>query len=657
MFFKQSIKSKLFMALFLVALIPFLLISSILYYKMDQGIETILKENQLTIKETIISELTDVSEKLLELTSMYVDNPDLIRAFQNDEREQLEDLVRPIFERLQREHQVDVFEFGKENGEVFFRGHNPTKFGDDKSDMKAIQSALQGQSSSGFEFGASGLAVRAFVPIVFDNQIIGSLQTGLSSQVLEEIATSIKGIELNIVNMDSEIIVSSNHNNISLSLDDETVIKEVISGKEVLKESSEYSDLFIPIYDPSNSEVIGALNIKQDVKVLNSIHKEFITYLLVIGISTLLFVVAFSLLLSRSFSRPLQKMTIIMDELSNGKLNNEIDGIGRKDEFGRLAKAVVHTQNNLRTMINQIRDLSVIVKRQSSEMKRSFEEVNLGSEQVAGTMQELSSGAEVQANDTSTMSEKMGVFMKTVLDANKKGELLFSTTNDVKRMTKQGNDMLSNSSLQMKKINETVKKIATKVEGLDRQAQEVSKLVKLIHEIAEQTNLLALNAAIEAARAGEHGKGFAVVAEEVRKLADQVSQSVIMITEIVHNIQSESSDAVESLTSSYSEVEEGTQQISRTSQTFEEIEQAVLEMVANIQLISASLTNITDDSIHMNSAIDNIAAVSQQSAAGIEQTSATIQQITSSIKMIADNAEDLSTLANELDETVQKFIL
>ena len=216
---------------------------------------------------------------------------------------------------------------------------------------------------------------------------------------------------------------------------------------------------------------------------------------------------------------------------------------------------------------------------------------------------------------------------------------------------------MNHSMNHMNKIYDIVKESVQKVEGLDHQSKEIAKLVVVIHDIAEQTNLLALNAAIEAARAGENGRGFAVVADEVRKLAEQVAQSIGEITGIVNNIQNESTNVAESLTKGYEQVEEGAHQIKITGEAFGNINKAVAGMMNKIKNISSNLTEIAEGGSAINCSIENIASITEESAAGIEETSASVEETSSLLEQLSRNADTLEQLSGDLQAMVNKFQL
>ncbi|GLC89421.1 methyl-accepting chemotaxis protein [Lysinibacillus piscis] len=369
---------------------------------------------------------------------------------------------------------------------------------------------------------------------------------------------------------------------------------------------------------------------------------------LVIGISVIW-------IFANNISKPINLISKRMNLLAAGDLTTDEITTKSNDEIGKLAGSMNHMQGRLKELVTNVSHASEKMTKQSTELTQSAHEVKSGSEQVAITMQELASGSEKQADSASELLMAMQGFTREVAMANETGGLIHASSGKVLEMTNEGNQSMKVSKQQMEKIDHIVKDTVDKVKGLDTQSQEISKLVIVIKNIADQTNLLALNAAIEAARAGEHGKGFAIVADEVRKLAEQVSDSVLDITKIVTNVQSESSSVVKSLLDGYHEVEEGTHQIEATGEQFNGINQAVTEMVNNINAVTEKLATIAENSQKMNSSIEDIAAISEESAAGIEETSASSQQTSAAMEEVAQSSNDLAQLAVSLNTLVNEF--
>ncbi|MEH7386553.1 methyl-accepting chemotaxis protein [Bacillus sp. JJ1521] len=387
--------------------------------------------------------------------------------------------------------------------------------------------------------------------------------------------------------------------------------------------------------------------------VANGKSSLTVTSIITVLIIVLSIVVAF--ITSFIISNPIKMVMERMNLIAKGDLSHEPLKTKSIDEIGQLVQSVNVTNNSLRTIVKDMTVVSDNVKNKGEALTLYADEVLAGSQQIATTMEELSSGAEEQAQSSTTLNENMGKFSQEISNVASKSESIKEHSDKMLQLTEDGSHYMEESVQKMATINEKMKQSLSMVQGLDYKTNGISKLVNVIQEIAAQTNLLALNAAIEAARAGEQGRGFAVVADEVRKLAEQVSESITDITSIVSDIQDESKQVVQSLDEGYQLVDEGTTQIKTTGETFTQLTGAIEAIGEQISTMATSLYGVLDDTKTINSAIENIAAVSEESAAGVEQVSATAQQSSTSMEEVSSSAKSLEENANDLNNLIQKF--
>lgn len=101
----------------------------------------------------------------------------------------------------------------------------------------------------------------------------------------------------------------------------------------------------------------------------------------------------------------------------------------------------------------------------------------------------------------------------------------------------QGAEIVAQAVHSIESVNSRARELADGMGSLNKDADDIGRILGVISDIADQTNLLALNAAIEAARAGEAGRGFAVVADEVRKLAEKTMTATSQVGGFVSSIQ------------------------------------------------------------------------------------------------------------------------
>ena len=151
-------------------------------------------------------------------------------------------------------------------------------------------------------------------------------------------------------------------------------------------------------------------------------------------------------------------------------------------------------------------------------------------------------------------------------EVNASAEQISSTTQDVAERSK-------NQAQSLNKIN--------------RMAEDVRAITKIIKEISEQTNLLALNASIEAGRAGSSGLGFGVVADKVQKLAEESKNSVektsVIVKAITEHIKSAALDSQE-ISIAMAEISAATEQQTASMEEITATTHILEEMAENLKV-------------------------------------------------------------------------
>lgn len=325
------------------------------------------------------------------------------------------------------------------------------------------------------------------------------------------------------------------------------------------------------------------------------------------------------------------------------------------DEIGLISRNVNLMTENIGALLHAVKEASMTVASSSQEMMASSEESSKVTEQVATAIDEVAKGASEQAASTESGNRQIqgiiGGLEQITGEMNSSKEL----TQRAREVVEAGGRAVNEQEAKMNESKQLSGNAANAMTDLSDKSREIGQILEVIRGIAEQTNLLALNAAIEAARAGENGKGFAVVAEEIRKLAEQSGLSVKKIAEMTQDIQSGVNKAAIEMSKAAEATLEQSEALLHTVRAFTEIKNVVGSIAGKVDTAAEASNILCQNARTAGDAINSIASIAEQTAAGTEEVAASTEEQASIIYQISDSAGYLAELANELQLKIEKF--
>lgn len=399
-----------------------------------------------------------------------------------------------------------------------------------------------------------------------------------------------------------------------------------VSSGLILGESSKMFNKSLAALD--KLEKLNIDQAKKDADKASKISNSTRIWIVLLIIANVVLGLFIIIVFARAMAKPLKALASGAEKVSTGDLGVQVE-IDSNDEIGQLSVSFQNMINALRELIGTLSDSATHVAESSQEMRQSAQGMADGAEEVA-----------VQAITVATASEEMSA---TSGDIAQNCLMAAEGANRANDAAAHGAAVVEKSISVMHRIAERVQSSAKTVEGLGARSDQIGSIINTIQDIADQTNLLALNAAIEAARAGEMGRGFAVVADEVRALAERTTKATREIDLMIKAIQQETKSAVAAMEEGVAEVDQGTEEATRSGEALRRIQDEIHAVTLQVQQIATAAEEQTATTSEISSNIHHITNIAQQTKERSQSSVSTAQQ--------------LSSLSEELQKLVNQFKL
>lgn len=519
----------------------------------------------------------------------------VIKALRDKNYSALEEDGNPTFNRLSAGKIISGLKISDLSGTVRFAAPEGT-IGQTRQGL-ILKVLEEKKIERGIEYNGEGhLVAEVAFPLYFRGQLVGvaAYEYELNAAIADFKAND--NSEVFIITPENQLIYSTNQglfDKLKLGNQADTGVPQ---GFHVVQHDKRYFSVVVtPIRSATGQQLASLISAKDDTSSIA--HEAQIQRMSLMSIVAVLIINAILLFWFLRFSfKPIERVIHTIEQFSRGKLVEEgLSSQFKKDEAGRLLKAVGEMNSSLRRIVSSVLSSSDNIASASAEIEEASTALAVRTEEQSVNVVETSGNMN---SITTTVKQ----------NANSADEAAHIARQSLSR-AQSGVDSIHHSILAVKEIEES--------------SQKIVNIIAVIDEIAFQTNLLALNASVEAARAGEQGKGFSVVANEVRNLAQRSSVAANEIKELIG--------------SSVDKVGRGTQLVSESGQILDEIVQSVDHVASIVGNIAAASREQAMGIDEINTALAGIDEATQKNTAMVEESAVSAQVLADEARMLREH--------------------
>lgn len=606
------------------------------FHNMQRLIEDAERNDLQQQTEFILSSIMAETRQALALSSLVANIPEIAKRFEEGDRTWLRDELVPGYQVLERDFGARQFQFHTAPAISWLRVHQPAKYGDDLSSFRhsVVATNETKKAIQGLETGVAGLGARGIVPMFRNGRHLGSVEFGMAFD--QGFFDSYKARAKHPLDAALYIKKGEQFETFASTLGKEPLLaqaelQQVLAGQplyRVLDEAGQSKALYATQVLDYSDTPFAVLLVAMDRDQYMARLRTASTQAWLIGGCLLLFGVVGAYVTARVLGWRINSVVRGVNLVAGGDLSQPIRVSG-KDEIAILAGAAETMRQQLHALVSQMGQNASLLQASTQLLSGSVESQAATSSEMSSSVAEITSTMEELSASSSQIAEN--------------SESVVSIANRTHTHAQQGAQVMQQMLDSMRGIQRDNQASIQEILGLGQKSQEISRVMEIINTLADQTRLIAFNAALEASSAGETGRRFGVVAAEIRRLADNVTQSTTEIESRVSEIQ----DAIGRL-------------VVTSEQGVKSVE---VGMSSSVQAVERLDTLVEDASHSADSARQISLATQQQKTASRQVVTALREIVTASsgtadaMRRISSISKDMTGLFAELDQSVKHFRL